>query len=219
MPTVAHVVTKLVTEKPFLHEALRRGIINHAALAEEFLPEVRTTVGHEVTFSAVNMAIRRLSERLAQREVEHVIFDKDSDITVRSHLVEITLFKSAAVQERIPELYRMIDMGRGDFLTITQGMNEVMLITGARYRERMLALFEQRSVRKVIGGLSSVSVHISEQAAQDSGMFYLVTRSLAWENVNIVDIVSTYTELTFIVMERDTGKTFDLLKELIGKRA
>ena len=38
MVTVAHLVEKIVEQKPFVQEALSRGIINNAALAEELIP-------------------------------------------------------------------------------------------------------------------------------------------------------------------------------------
>ena len=75
MATVTQIVEQLIRQKPFLHEALRRGIINHAALAEDLMPDVEASFEKKVTFSAVNMAIRRLSERLEKRQVESLLFD------------------------------------------------------------------------------------------------------------------------------------------------
>jgi len=40
MVTVAHLVEKIIAQKPFLQEALSKGIVNNAALAEELLPEI-----------------------------------------------------------------------------------------------------------------------------------------------------------------------------------
>ena len=64
MVTAAHIVKKLVQEKPFYQEALSRGIINNAALAEELLPDIEKELGKKVKLYAVIMAIRRLSEEL-----------------------------------------------------------------------------------------------------------------------------------------------------------
>ena len=41
-----------------------------------------------------------------------------------------------------------------------------------------------------------------------------MTRAFNWENINIVDIVSTFTGMTFIVKEDDTAKAFNILKKL-----
>lgn len=47
------------------------------------------------------------------------------------------------------------------------------------------------------------------------GLFYKITRALNWENINIVDIISTWTEMSFIVKEDDIPKAFTVLKKII----
>ena len=215
MPTVTQIVETLIRQKPFLHEALRRGIINHAALAEDLMPDVAASLEKKVTFSAVNMAIRRLSERLETRQVESRLFDKDSDITIRSHLVVITLDKTAEVLAYVRTLYDSGDMERGDFLTVTQGLHEVMIVTNEKHQPTVLGALPKQAVKKVIPGLSGITVHVSPSATETVGLFYIISRSMNWENINIVDVVSTWTELTFIVVEKDTGRAFDLMTELI----
>lgn len=217
MPTVAHIVEKLVREKPFLHEGLRKGIVSHAGLANELLPEIERSMGKDVTFSAVNMAIRRLAERLPDLRIEKTIFERHSDVTVRSNLVEITLYKTQDVQDGLRGLYDLVDLRGGDFLTVTQGLHEVMLITNVRHVDAICDVFPENDVRKIIRGLASVTVHITPDAAEVIGMFYLITRELGWENINIVDIVSTYTEMTVLLDERDAGRAFDVLKGLIER--
>ena len=44
---------------------------------------------------------------------------------------------------------------------------------------------------------------IPEDSIEVSGLYYLFTKSLAWENISIVDVISTYTEMTFIVKEKN----------------
>jgi len=99
MVTIAHIVKKIILEKPFLHEALRRGIINHAALSEDLMPSIQKELGMKIKFSAVNMAIRRLSENLNQLPGETNPFDKSSHIVIRSDLISITLYKISPFQK------------------------------------------------------------------------------------------------------------------------
>ena len=63
--------------------------------------------------------------------------------------------------------------------------------------------------------LSSLTLNIPESSIETIGLFYIVTRALNWENINIIDIVSTYTEMTFIVKEEDTARSFNALKRLL----
>jgi len=217
MPTAAHIVEKHIRERPFLHEALRRGILNNAALAEQLLPMVEQELNKTITFSAVNMAIRRLGEKLEKNHVEHTLFDSEADITTRSHLVEIVIYKMGEIEPYVEQLYTIVDLKQGDFLTITQGLHEFMIITNEKHVAKIQKLFPKNMVRKIIRNLTSVTVHIPATSIETPGMFYVVTRAMAWENINIVDIVSTYTELTFIINDTNTGKAISVLKELIEK--
>lgn len=215
MAGIANAVRKIVGQKPFIQEALGKGIINNAALAEEIMPQVEKELGQKAKFSAVNMAIRRLQEKLDGRGFEKARFDRDSDITIKSSLMEITIFKIEDVQKYLKNLYDIIDYKKGDFLTITQGLHEVMLITNEKFEKRILAMFPGKIVKKTIKGLSSLTISIPSTAHQTVGVFYLVTKALSWENINIVDIVSTYTEMTFILGEEDTARAFNVLSGLI----
>ena len=219
MAGIANAVRKIIGRKPFIQEALGRGIINNAALADEIMPQIEKELGHEVKFSAANMAIRRLQEKLVSTGFEKIGFDKSSDITIKSNLIEITIFKIEDVQKYLKNLYDIVDYKKGDFLTITQGLHEVMLITNEKFEKQILAMFPRKIVKKVIKNLSSLTISIPSTAHQTVGVFYLVTRALAWESINIIDIVSTYTEMTFIIREEDTARAFNVLSELIKQNA
>ena len=215
MVTISYLVEKIIEQKPYLQEALMRGIINHAALAEELRPEVEKTLKKKVKFSAINMAIRRLREKLEKTFAPTAKFDKTSDITVKSDLIQITVFKIEDVQKYIQELYTIIDYKKGDFFTITQGLYEVMIITNKHYEKEILHLFPQKIVKNVIRNLSGITIKIPENSTEIVGLFYLMTRALTWENIPIVDMVSTYTETTLTIRDRDTVNAFNALQKMI----
>lgn len=215
MVTVAHLVEKLIEQRPFLQEALSQGIVNNAALAEKLIPGLEKELKQKVKFSAVNMAIRRLAEKLEKSFVSTAKFGIESDITVKSDLVEITIFKIEDVQKYIKALYDIVDFKKGDFLAITQGLYEVTIITNKKHEKQILKMFPPKIVKKKIGSLGSLTISIPEEAVETIGLIYTATRALNWVNVNIVEIVSTFTELTFIIKEDDTAQAFDALKALI----
>jgi len=78
-----------------------------------------------------------------------------------------------------------------------------------------MGLFHKRNIKIVIDYLCSITINIPIEAIETVGLFYVVTRALNWENINITDIVSTSTEMTFIIKEEDTSRTFNILKKLI----
>ncbi|MBD3303655.1 hypothetical protein GF343_00780 [Candidatus Woesearchaeota archaeon] len=215
MVTIAHLVEKIIENKPMLQEALAQGIINNAALAEQLQPQIEKELSKKVKFSAVNMAVRRLGEKLKKKTVPKARFDKSCDITVKSDLIEITLHKTENSYGNARKIHNLIKLRKGDFLTITQGLYEVMIITNQKYEKDIRKIIPPRAVKKIIKNLSSLTVNIPEEFVETIGFFYLITRAMVWENINIIDLVSTFTEITFLVKEKDTSRAFDTLKKLI----
>ncbi len=216
MVTVSHLVENIVEQKPFLEEALARGIINYAALAETLTPQIEKELKKKVKYSAVMMALRRLAENLEKETIKSLqIRFKETDLTIKSDLFEITVLKSATVISNLRKLYDLVDFSKGDFLTVTSGVYEVTIISNKKHRLKIQKFFESEKVSKIIEHLSSITLKIPLEAVQTVGFFYIVTKALNWENINIVEIVSTLTELTFIITEDDVAKAFTSLKRLV----
>ena len=219
MVTIARTVEKIIERKPFLQEALVRGIVNVAALADEITPEVEKEMGNKVKFSAVMMAIRRLGEKLEKTVIKRAKFDKNTDISVRSDLYEITVRKSQGVQTKISKLYEIINTKETDILTVTQGFHEITLITNQRNKQKLKKLFKPSEVKSEINNISSITINIPFEALGQVGLFYISTKALTWESISIIEIVSTLTELTFIIKDDDTPKAFETLKRLIKEQS
>jgi aspartokinase len=217
MVTITHIVEKRINERPFIEEALARGIINNAALAEEMTPEIERELKKKVKFSAVNMAIRRFSEKLSKSFVAKAQFDRSSSISLQSGLIAFSMQKGTQIQDSLKKIYEIIDINSGDFLTITQGFNEIFIITNKKYEKKILEIIPQRYHKIFYKELASLTIHIPESAVEVPGLFYLATRELLWENINVLDIISTVTEMTFIVKENDTSNAFEALNRMLKK--
>jgi aspartokinase len=217
MVTIAHIVEKKINERPFIEEALARGIINNAALAEEMIPEIEKELKKKAKFSAVNMAIRRLSEKLSKSFVAKAKFDSSSNISIRSGLIAFSIHKGTQIQDSLKKIYDLININSGDFLTITQGLNEIFIITNKKYEKEILEIIPKRYHKNLYKELASITIHIPESSVEVPGLFYLATRELLWDNINILDIISTVTEMTFIVKENDTSQAFEALNKMLNK--
>ena len=213
MVTIQHIVRKILKNKPFIQEALSKEIINHAALAESFIPEIEKELGKEVKFSAANMAVRREAEKISAKEFK-TTFSKDSDLTLRSDLFSFTIYKTDKLKEYLKKLYDLVDFDAGDFLTVTQGIHEIMIISNHKNQDKIAKITPK--IKKKISKLCSLTITLAPDSINSVGLFYQVTRALAWENIPIIDIVSTFTEMIVIVKEEYAAKSFEVLKQHIS---
>lgn len=216
MVTVAHVVEKIIKNRPFLEEALVNDIINYAYLADMLKPEIEKELRHEVNRYAIIMAIRRFAATLKESFVGQKRLDlQGADITIISGIFEMTVVRDTETMEVASKLYDLVDFAKGDLLTITQGLYEITIISKVKYRKDMTDLFDKKKIKKVSTGLSSLTVRIPEKTAESVGLLYTLTKALSWENVNILEVVSTLTEEIFIINEVDTSIAFDAIKGLM----
>jgi hypothetical protein len=214
MVTIAHLVEKLVSRQPYLEEALSRGIVNYASLAEIIQPEIERDLKKKIKQSAAMMALRRYAEKIEKKEYDKVKF-KDCDINLRSNLVEITIFKSPEAGNLIEKLYESTNFNKGEFFSVIIGVNEISVITNNKNKETFLKKISEKSVKAVIENLCSLTIHLPETAPETSGFFYLITRNLAWENIAIIEIISTLSETSYLVKSSDASAAFDVVKKVL----
>ena len=71
---------------------------------------------------------------------------------------------------------------------------------------------------KTIEKLASLTIRIPVEAVNNPGYFYSLTKALNWESINIIEIVSTLRELTFILRDIDISRAFETIKKLIEEK-
>ena len=216
MVNVAQVVSAMIRKKPFIEEALVREIVNYAYLADMIQPEVEKALRRKVNRYAIIMALRRLKDQLKDSFVGSAPLQlKNSEIAIISDVFEVTVAKSPDNIKKVSEIYRIVDFSRGDFLTVTQGLYEITLISNAKYRNRIVRVFGEGNALKIIGHLASLIVRISPEESDSLGLLYNLTKALSWENINIAEVVSTFTEEIFMIDEDDAPYAFNAIKSLV----
>ena len=66
--------------------------------------------------------------------------------------------------------------------------------------------------------LSAVIIRLAPSTVQTPGVYYAILKCLAWQNINVVDVVSTATEFTIFVGSDDLDRTFAALRRLLLER-
>ena len=204
MVTVAHLTKKLLQEKPFVHEALEKELINIGALALYIQPDIEKELG-KVKTSTIAMAIRRYHQLITG--LKKVTIKTEANLAVKSNLIEISLLKSLSIQAKL----RSLIVGHGDTLNIIQGNFEVLILCDKRYKERFIKNLEGERVMKVREDLSSLSVRIPKEFEEIPGFYFAIIKTLTMENIPIIEIVNTQSEAVFILKDQDIPKAYSLL--------
>lgn len=215
MQTIPNAVEEVIKKKPFLEGALVEGLVNLSALARQIKPDIEKRVGKEVNDSAVIMALNRLVPRLelmSQMKFKKVV-QNIGDIIVRSNLADYAFANSPTLYERQAELLESVSSMKDLFCTFSQGIYETTLVvsnTIVPLVDKIFAL-ESRIARTL--SLSSITVKLPEENAICPGVYYYIFKELAWDNINISEVISTTNEFTVVVSDEDIHRAFTILME------
>ena len=217
MVTVSHLVKKLLENKPFLLEGLGKGIISHGNLADELKPKIEKELGKKVKDAAIIMALRRYSEELSERTLSNKIFNFKGEIMMKTNICDFNVIKTPNLLNKIKSLYNLVDLERGDSLNIIVGNNEVSIVTNEKHKDRVVRFLKGEKIINKEFNLVALTIVFSGDFLHTPGIVFQSVRRLAWENINILEIISTLTELTFIISKENSMKSYDVLQELVGK--
>lgn len=222
MVSISEAAREIIRKKPLLEDFLSKGIINYNSLAIDIKDEIQTLVGHDkVKISSVAMALRRIGEHYREtvdNEISRKLRDfVNTNTTIHYDLFEITIAISEGknISRLISRIYGTIDTRKGDFLSITKGRSEITIITNMKLRKKIHELIGGHDIKDEVLDLATLSISLPEDSLKTTGLFYYFTKALTLEGINIVELVSTYTEMQFILDEEDIHNATELIRNLI----
>ena len=218
MVTVSHIVKKIVSQQSFVEEALGKNIISIANLAEQILPDIEKELGKKIKQAAVVMALRRFSEEISKQRKISKSFDYTAEILMKTNIADFTFVKSPSLLAKLRTIHNLVNFERGDTLNIILGNNEVSIITNEKHIQKLTQFLAQEKIINKEKDLVSLTVIFTkDDFTHTPGIIFNAVRKLAWDNINIYEIVSTMTELTFILHKKDSMKAYEVLQEMVGK--
>jgi hypothetical protein len=216
MNSIGKVTEDLINRSPFLREAMTDDLINISALARKLKPEIEEMVGKEVKEGAIVMAIKRMTPGLYHRlnvKITKVMGDL-GDFLVRSNLSDYTFENSDTLKNKQAELVQEINKDTDSFFALCKGVTETTFVVSTQKSEVIERIFKNEKLKSSTKDLASVTVKLPMINTEIYGIYYYILKHLAWEGINIVEIVSTSNEFTVVVKQDDVDKAFKILMQI-----
>jgi len=218
MVTVSHIVKKIIQGQPFVEEALAKGIISIQNLSEQMQPKIEHELGKNVRLPAVVMALRRFAEEIESHRKITKKFDYSAELLLKTGICDFTAVKSPSLLIKLKGVYNLVDFERGDTLNVILGSNEVSIVINEKYADKLRKFLLMEKILNIEDNLVALTIiFTADDFLHTPGIIFNAVRMLAWNSINIFEIVSTMTELTFILHKKDSMKAYDVLQEIIGK--
>lgn len=232
MVTVAHLTKKMLKERLLLEEYLKESIINYVALAEKFKPRIENELGKPVKVSAIAQALRRIVENSKTRgrkkgfkkleDLESVgqraiLSLRDSELIMKGGLCDIVSYKSPSLFQKLKKIYELVDFNTGDTLNIVHGNYDVSIIINEKFKDKVLDILKDERVMHIEKDLVALTLKFGKKMLYTPGVTFSILKQLVLENINLIEIVSSLIEITFIINKRDSAKGYRALQEFIEK--
>ena len=217
MVTVSHIVKKIVSGQPFVEEGLANGIISIANLAEQIQPKIENELNKKIKLPAVVMALRRYADEISGHRKKTAKFDYTGEILMKTNICDFTVVKSTSLMAKLKTIHNLVNFERGDTLNVILGNNEVSIIINEKYMEKLVRFLSGEKTLNKEDNLVALTIIFTGDFVHTPGVIFNAVRKLAWESINIYEIISTMTELTFILNKKDSMKAYEVLQEMVSK--
>jgi len=216
MQTVSQAVAYLIEKSPFVQETLNSGLINGSSLARYLQPDVSKLLDKEIQVGAILMAIKRLPQ------TEYVRLEKSlssfmkqlGDIIVRSDLVEYSYQNSDTLLSNQAKLLQSIDLGANQFCSYCRGVYETTIIVSKVLVDKVATFFAEEKEIIVRSQLAAVTLRLPANNLDTYGVYYSILKRLAWQGINLIEVVSTAHEITLVVSKDDVDAVFSLVMDM-----
>jgi hypothetical protein len=190
--TVAKRVRKHLRNKPYLLEALEKGIVNLSELSRQIQEELKIE-----NMSAIKAALRRFGEDLQKNKQKRE--EKVLEILKKSVLVVYDR-KSVIITGKETNIKNGMKVDLPDKF--------VYLLDRKDLPARINALVKHDNCTMII-------IHSPEELEATPGVIAFLTSLLSEQNVNVIEFISCWTETIIVVKKKDSFKAYEILSNVV----
>ncbi len=191
--TTAQEVRTYLKNKPYLLEALEKGIVNLSELSRQIQQELKAT-----NTTATKAALRRYAEELQRHKQKRE--EKVLNLLKRSGI---------AVYDRKSVIITAKEVDTKGGMKVDLPGKFVYLLDRADLPERISTLVKHDNCTMIV-------VNSPEELENTPGVVAFLTTLLAEQNVNIIEFISCWTETVIVVEKKDSLKAYEALTNLVG---
>lgn len=193
--STANLVRIYLKNKPYIIEAMESGIVNLSSLARLVQKDLRIK-----DYFAVKAAVRRYYQH--RGKVKMGIEERALSV-LRGNKITILDGISVLVTEREIEIKNSAKIKIGDYYIY---LIESNVLKKSKIKADVVEKYEN---------CSAITIHSDQNVENVSGVMAFVTSLFAEYGINIIELISCYTENTLVIKREDTLKGYQLLSEIV----
>lgn len=215
MKKVSEAVHQIVKKDEIAFEALRRGILNLSAYAEEIHQKVEDLAWKAVNKGTIVVALSRLSDHVqtASSFRPKILLD---DLVIRSPLCDISFRKTEDSLRNLRKFQASFSNSQKKFVMITQSVREITVILPSEARNELLTYMHEEPI-EIFDDLVGLTLSFDPHYLSVPNVVFTIIAELALERINLRELVSTYTEISVIIDKKDMQRAVEAVQVFFDK--
>lgn len=213
MITISQAVEEIIANSPLFGEAMIQEIVNHSAIARKIKPAVEDVLLEPVTEGAITIALKRYAEKLRTNHKTITRTYSVRNMSIRSDLTAL-IYQNSPVLQAIHQKILPMSISDDAFVHFAQGSRESSFIVSDTCLATLKKLALKEKMVAEYPNLSAISVRMPPEVMHVTGIFAPFIQALAWKQISVYQIVSHFTEITFLVSDKDADAAFNAIKSV-----
>ncbi len=211
MITVTQAVLHTLQQDDTAREACINGVLNLSAYAEKIQKTVEEKTIKKVNKNTIVVALSRIAKNKLQ--VLPTLKPKVNihNLGVRSPLYVLIYDKTSDVQRRVATLNPFL-VSPTDIFSVTEGSAEIVVSCSEKSRDfikKHIGILPKKEVENIV----AITAQFTEEQSNTPNILHALFSALAFKRINLVYVVSAYTEISFLVAKKDMDETIKTLDE------
>ena len=209
-------IQSIINNAPFIRESMDAGLINYTSLARYLQPKVQRHFDKKINTSAIVMAIARMPPSPSQSLDKSLrsFMQQLGNVVVRSDIEDFSYAHSSSIQASQSRFLASIDNASQHYYSICMGMNETTIVVSKHLQSQVEAIFIDETLVVHRSNLAALGIKLPKSNQEVSGVYYTLLKQLAWQGINIVEVLSTSNEITLVVSKSDIDQVFAMVMRL-----
>ncbi|MGC8727447.1 MAG: ACT domain-containing protein [Thermoplasmata archaeon] len=204
MVSISSTVRQYIYRNPTIKDALMMGIVNYSSLARKIMNEMKIN-----NFEAVETALKRIP-KIEKDSVDIKKALKNSKIETITGVSYIVLKSSSENIKKAASLLSSIVKDYNQY-RIIQGIQGTVVVIDDHEFEKIVSNFQRGEIIEKKRGLGEIIITSREDTTFIKGYVAYVSNVLAVNDINLLQLVSFYTDITVIIDTKDMAKAFNVL--------
>jgi hypothetical protein len=212
--SIADYTREIVESDYAIIQALSENYANLSALARKIDFLIKEKTNKKVNIQAIISALKRIRNNLKISSRKNFEVLATSSLSVRTDLAKISVKASKLNAEIIT---KMMEKFYESIVQISWSPTAYTIVFDEMLYPNIISFFKKEEILEDKKGLAAIIVHSSENIIETPGCVSSILNKIALREINIEDVVSTYTYTLLLFKREDVIKAFDALNSLISE--